>query len=146
MLEKNPVSTLIGDGVLESSVCKALFLTVHEGKPDDLQACHRLKKRDTGIVKFKCRKQKRCILVNSKNRRKKSDVLSKLNFSGRLFVSDSMCHENHQLFYKCRQFKNDGKIHSWFWNNSVKAILNEIIILQKFVMLLTLKNYNNYFI
>ena len=46
-LEINPVPASIGDGVLESSICKALSLTNHEVKPDDLQACHRVKKKDT---------------------------------------------------------------------------------------------------
>ena len=125
-LEINPVPAAIGDDVLESSVCRALSLTGHEVKPDDLQACHRLKKKDTVIVKFKCRKQRRSILTNRKNLRNKSDGLTRLNFSGRLFVSESMCHENHQLSYKCRQLKNAGKIHStWFWNNSVGVKLNE---------------------
>ena len=55
------------DDVLESSLCKALSLTGHEVKPDDLQACYRLKKKDTLIVKFKCRKQKRKVLINRKN-------------------------------------------------------------------------------
>ena len=83
-------------------------------------------KKDTVIVKFKCRKQKRSILINRKNLRNKSDVLTQLNFSARLFVLESMCHENHQLSYKCRQLKNAGKIHStWFWNNSVNVKLNE---------------------
>ena len=44
-LEINPVPASIGDDVLESSVCRALSLTGHEVKPDDLQACHRLKKK-----------------------------------------------------------------------------------------------------
>ena len=83
-------------------------------------------KKDTVIVKFKCRKQKRSILINRKNLRNKSDVLTQLNFSGRLFISESMFHENHQLSYKCRQLKNDVKIHStWFWKNSVNVKLNE---------------------
>ena len=78
------------------------------------------------IAKIKCRKQRHSILINRKNLRNKSDVLTQLNFSGRLFVLDSMCQENHQLSYKCRQLKNAGKIHStWFWNNSVKVKLNE---------------------
>ena len=125
-LEINPVPASIGDDALESSVCRALSLTGHEIKPDDLQACHRLKKKDTVKVKFKCRKQRRSILTNRKNLRNKSDGLTRLNFSGRLFVSESMCHENHQLSYKCRQLKNAGKIHStWFWNNSVNVKLDE---------------------
>ena len=125
-MEINPVPTSIDDDVLENSVCRALSLTGHEVKPDDLQACHRLKKKDTVIIKFKCRKKRRSILINRKNLRNKSDGLTQLNFSGRLFVSESMCHENHQLSYKCRQLKNAGKIHStWFWNNSVNVKLNE---------------------
>ena len=57
-LEINPVPATIGDDVLESSICRALPLTGHEVKPDYLQACHRLKKKDTVIIKFKCRKQR----------------------------------------------------------------------------------------
>ena len=77
-------------------------------------------------VKFKCRKQKRSILINRKNLRNKSDVLTQLNLSGRFFVSESMCHENQQLSYKCRQLKNATRIHStWFWNNSVNVKLND---------------------
>ena len=44
-LEINPVPTSIDDDVLESSVSRALSLTGHEIKPDNLQACHHLKKR-----------------------------------------------------------------------------------------------------
>ena len=37
-----------------------------------------------------------------------------------------MCHENHQLTYKCVQLKNAGKIHpTWFWNNSFSVKLEE---------------------
>ena len=75
------------------------------------------------IVKFKCRKQKR---INRKNLCNKLDVLTQLNFSDSLFFSERMCHENHQLSYKCWQLKTAGKIHStWFWNNSVNVKLNE---------------------
>ena len=83
-------------------------------------------KKGTVIVKPKCRKQKRSILISRKNLLNKSDVLTQLNFSGRLFVSENMCRENHQLPYKCRQLKNAGNIHStWFCNNSVNVKLNE---------------------
>ena len=125
-LEINPVPATIGDDVLGSSVCRALSLASHEVKPDDLQACHHSKKKDTVIVKLKCSKHKHSIFINRKNLCNKLDVLTQLNFSGRFFISESMCHENHQLSYKCRQLKNAGKIHStWFWNNSVNVKLNE---------------------
>ena len=43
--EVSPVPASIGDEELEDTICKALSLTGHEVIPDDLQACHRLKKR-----------------------------------------------------------------------------------------------------
>ena len=46
-LEINPVPASIGDDVLENSVCRALSLTGHEVKSDDLQPCHCLKKKRT---------------------------------------------------------------------------------------------------
>ena len=92
-LEINHVPATIGDDGLKSTFCRALSLTCHEVKPDDLQACHYLKKKDTVIVKFRCRKQKYSILINRKNLRNKSDVFTQLNFSGRFFVWESMCHQ-----------------------------------------------------
>ena len=125
-MEVNPVPPSISDEDLELNICKALSLTRHEVKPDDLQACHRLKKKESVIVKFKCRKLKWRVLVNRKNLRNKSENLRQLKFSGKLFMSESMCHENHQLAYKCCQLKNAGKIHStWFWNNAVNFKLSE---------------------
>ena len=125
-IEINPVPASISNEELEVNVCKALSLTGHEVIPDDLQACHRLKKKEIVIVKFKSRKQKRNILIDRKNLRNKSENLSQLKFAGKLFISESMCHENHQLAYKCRQLKNARKIHStWFWNNVINVKLNE---------------------
>ena len=66
-VEVNPVAPSISDEELEVNICEALSLTRHEVKPDDLQACHRLKKKESVIVKFKCRK--RSVLVNRKNLR-----------------------------------------------------------------------------
>ena len=64
--------------------------------------------------------------MTKKTLRNKSEDLRQLRFSGKLFISDSMCHENHQLAYKCRQLKDAGKIHStWFWNNAVNVKLGE---------------------
>ena len=79
LLEINPPPASTGDDVLESSICSALSLTGHEVKPDDLQACHCLKKKDTAIVKFKYMKQKRSILISRKNLRNKLDVLTQLS-------------------------------------------------------------------
>ena len=141
-LEINPVPASVGDDVLESSLCRAFSVTGHEVKPDDLQTCHHLRKKDTVIVKFKCRKQKRSILINRKNLRNKSNVLTQLNFSGRLFVSESMCHENHQLSYTCRQLKNAARFipRGSGITPSMLNLMKEVN-LRKFIMLVTLKNF-----
>ena len=56
--------------------------------------------------------------VSFKNLGTKSQELTNLKFSGRLFVSESISNENQQLAYKCRQLKSARKIHStWFFNN-----------------------------
>ena len=96
-IELNPVPAEIHEDVLEDSICKALSLTGVNVVPEDLQACHRMKRSDRVIVKFKCRKQKQSLIYKSKNIGTKSQELTNLKFSERLFVSESMSHENQQL-------------------------------------------------
>ena len=125
-VEVNPIPPSISDEELELNICEALSLTGNEVKPNGLQACHRLKEKESVIVKFKCRKLKQKVLVNRKNLQNKSEDLRQLKFSGKLFISESISHENHQLAYKCCQLKNAGKIHStWFWNNAINVKLSE---------------------
>ena len=110
----------IGDNVVKETVCRAISLTGLEVTPDDFHACHRLKNRKIKILKFKDRKLKHSIQINKKVLQHKSLELSQLKFSGKLFISESMCYENQQLAYKCCQLKNSKKIHlTWFWNNAV---------------------------
>ena len=92
----------------------------------DLRACHRMKRSDRVIVKFRCRKQKHSIKNKRKNLGNKSQELINFKFSRRLFVSESMSHENQQLVYKWRQLKSAMKVHStWFFNNVVSLKLTE---------------------
>ena len=100
-IELKPLPAEINEDVLEDSNCKALSLTGVNILPEDLQACHGMKKSDRVIVKFKCRKQKQSLIYKRKNLGTKSQELTNLKFSGRLFVSKSMSHENQQLAYKC---------------------------------------------
>ena len=100
-IELNPVPAEIHEDVLEDSICKELSLTGVNIVPDDLQACHRMKRSDRVKVKFKCRKQKQSLIYKRKNLGTKSQELTNLKFLGRLFVSGSMSHENQQLANKC---------------------------------------------
>ena len=43
--------------------------------------------------------------------------LTQLKFSGKFFVNEGMCHENHRLAYKCCQLKSAHKI--WFYNRTL---------------------------
>ena len=79
-----------------------------------------MRKKDRVIIKFKYTKQKHRVLLNRKTLQNKSLDLTQLKFSGKLFVNESMGHENHQLAYKCRQLKSARKIHStWFYNSTL---------------------------
>ena len=125
-IELNPVLADITEDVLEENVWKILSLTGANVVPNDLHACHRMKRSDSVIVKFKCLKQKNSVMYKRKNRANKSLKLSNLKFSRRLFVSESMSHENQQLANKCRQLKIARKIHSvWSFNNVVNLKLTE---------------------
>ena len=114
-LEVNSVPHDIEDNILEETVCRAISLTGHEVTLGDLHRCYQLKNKDRVILKFKDRKLKCSIQIYRKVLQQKSLELSQLKFSGKLFISKSMCCENQQQVYKCRQLKNSKKIPStWF--------------------------------
>ena len=125
-IEINSVPESLEDETLEENVWKALSRTGVNITPEQLHSCHHLKKRNCVIVKFKCRKQRQNVFFNQKNLKDKSSDLLQLRFSGKLFISENMSHENHQLAYRCRQLKTAGKIHStWFFNNSVNLKMTD---------------------
>ena len=88
-LEINPVPSDIADDFLKQSVCQVLSLTGISVEPDDLQACHCMRKKDCVIIKFKCRKQKHRVLSNRKPLQSKSLDLTQLRFSRKLFVNEN---------------------------------------------------------
>ena len=121
---------------------KALSLTGISVEPDDLQACHRMRKKARIIIKFKCRKQKHHVLLNCKTLQNKSLDLTQLKFSGKLFVNESMCHENHQLAYKCCQLKSVHKIHStWLYNSTLDINLWKMGLFTRYFILQMLRKF-----
>ena len=72
IIELNSVPADITENVLEENICDALSLTEVNVVPNQLRACHRMKRSDRVIVKFKCRKQKSCIMYKRKNLGNKS--------------------------------------------------------------------------
>ena len=105
----NHVSHSINYADLEEKVCVALPLTDTEVKLDDLDACHRMKKKDKVIIKSKSRKQRNDVIFKLKELKSKGHDLLALQFGRSLFINGSICFESQVLFYKCRQLKNLGK-------------------------------------
>ena len=57
-VEVNPILPSISNEELELNISKALSITGNEVKLNDLEACHRLMKKYSVVVKLKCRKLK----------------------------------------------------------------------------------------
>ena len=114
--------TDITEDVSEENICRALSLTWVNVIPNDLLVCYRMKRSDRVVVKFKSRKQENSSKYKHKSLGTKSQELANLKCSGRLFISESMSHENQQFAHKCRKLKSAWKIHSsrffvlWTWN------------------------------
>ena len=126
MIEISSVPLEVTNNELEGFLCKALPLAGNEVYPDDLEACHRLKKKENVIIKFKSRKLKYKVINNRKIMKNKSKELNELKFSNNLYISESMCAGNHSLFFKCRKLKKARKIfNTWFFNNAINVQLNQ---------------------
>ena len=90
----------------------------------DLHACHHMKGRGRVILKFKDCKLRYQVMANRKKLMEKKNKLKELHFEESLYLSDSMCTENHNLFCKCCQLKNSNRIHAcWFFNNVINVQL-----------------------
>ena len=64
-------------------------------------------------------------MYKRKNLGNKSQELANLNFSGRLFVSETMFREIQQLAQKYQQLNLPGRFTAWFFNNVVNVKLIE---------------------
>ena len=98
IIEIKPVPGSISDQNLEEQVCKALSLTGIKVENKDLHACHCMKRRSRVILKFKDRKLRYQVMANRKKLMEKKNELKELHFEESLYLSDSMCTENHNLF------------------------------------------------
>ena len=127
MIEINPVPEDIQETQFEESIQQTLSLTGTPVSAHDLEECHRMRQRDRVIIKFSNRKKRNDVIFKKKSLNWKSDELKNLGFpSAKLFISDLMCHDNHQLFYRCRQLKRQSLLHSaWFFSNCIYIKVGE---------------------
>ena len=77
--------------------------------PEDLHTCHSMERTDRVIVKFKYPKQKQSLICKRKNVGTKSQELTNLNISGRLFVSESMSNKTSILFINVYSSRVPGR-------------------------------------
>ena len=83
-----------------------------------------MKRKGRVVLKFKDRKFIYQVMPNRKKLMEKKNELKELHFEESVFLSHSMCIENHNLFYKCRQLKNAKRVHAyWFFNNAINMRL-----------------------
>ena len=124
MIEINLVPGDIQDMQLEESICSVLSLTGTPVFAGDLEVWFRMRRRDDPQV---FQQKKRNDVFKKKNLNGKSNKLKNLGFlTTKLFISDSMCHENHQFFYRCRQSKRWCLLHlAWFFSNCIYVKVGE---------------------
>ena len=93
---------------------------------DDIQACHRLYKKDRIIVKFLSRK-KALECLYSKSKLKTLDK-TEINFPADkpIFINESLCPEYRRLFGKLNELKKQKKVQGvWTFNGSIRLRLND---------------------
>jgi len=98
----------ITDDDLENEVVAILSDIDVNVTTESFQACHRLKKKDRVIVKFKNRKDCMHSLKNKK-------MLREINYSKKygskmLYINESLCGFYRGLWNKCKKLKNIEKI------------------------------------
>ena len=95
-------------------------------KEEDLQAVHRLKKRQNVILKFISRKKRHAVIIH-KGKLKDESIKVKHHIRGKIFLHESMCYELKHLYYLCGKLKHDQNklAHYNFFNGSIRVKTEE---------------------
>ena len=114
----------IADKDIESKaigIMKMIGVTVPK---QEIQACHRLVKKDRVIIKFVNRKTAiACLRSRSKLKDANCKSLG-LPDKCRLYVNESLCPAYRKLFWKCKLLFKESKIQScWTYNGTIKVKL-----------------------
>ena len=127
-LELHGVPRSYDDGPgLEANVVSLLKEIAPEANvaAEDLQAVHRLKKRENVIVKFASRKKKHSVIIK-KGKLKDANVKDKLKIEGDIYLRESMCMQVKHLYYLCRKLKEIHKLDYYtFFNGSIRVKLEK---------------------
>ena len=100
-LELHGVPASFDDGPgLEANIISLINDIAPEAKvkTDDLQAVHRLKKKNNVILKFSNRKKKHAVIVQ-KGKLKDDSVKKKHQIRGAIYLNESMCQQVKHLYF-----------------------------------------------
>ena len=88
----------------------------------EIQACHRLRKKDRTIVKFVNRKDCRNILRIKKDLKHLDPY--KLSFSEgtKIFINESLCPCYRSISNKCKKFRANQKLHQCYTLNGIVRV------------------------
>ena len=92
---------------------------------DDIQACHKLKKKSNVICKFISRRRMRSVISNRKKLKNKD--LKQHHVPGGLYIVESMTPAFNTLDWKCRQLRKANIIENcWFFNGNYTIVKNNV--------------------
>ena len=80
-----------------------------------------MKRRGRMILMFKNCKLRYQVMASRKKLMEIKNELKELHFEEFLYLSDSICTENHNLFYKWCQLKNAKRIHACLLLNNINV-------------------------
>jgi hypothetical protein len=127
-LELHGVPPSFGDGEeLDSKVISLLKDIAPDAgvQASEIQAIHRLKKRQNVIVKFVNRKTKHAVIVNKKKLGEES-VKRRHKIEGSIWLNESMCLPMRHLYFLCRLLKQGNHIaHYSFFNGNIRVKLEQ---------------------
>ena len=116
----------IADKDLESKVCDVMKEIGVDLSGSDIQACHRLRKKDRTIIKFTNRKKCIKILKNRTKLKGFNRGLHNFPATTKIYVNESLCPYYRGLWGRCKSLLIDKKIYSfWTFNGILKLKINE---------------------
>lgn len=129
-LELHGVPAAFDEGAgLEAKVIDLMNTIAPEAKivPADVQAIHRLKKKENVIIKFVSRKKKQQVIIK-RARLRETSIRNQFGIVNerKIFLNESMSFPVKSLFFYCRMLKQRGKIHYYtFFNGNLKVQMEE---------------------
>ncbi|XP_057310282.1 uncharacterized protein LOC130648259 [Hydractinia symbiolongicarpus] len=107
-VEVTGIDELVGDDYIEEKLCHILKKIDIDITPDNIKACHRLKKRDRVIVKFSRRKDCLETLFNRSKLKNIDGRVFDLSAGTKIYINESLCSYYKNIWNKCKNYGNES--------------------------------------